>query len=50
MITKVIQSLANNTRFGAKEPAMRKLNDFMDGALFALHSHLELNTHDCASL
>lgn len=30
MITKVLQALANNVRFGAKEPGLKKLNDFMD--------------------
>lgn len=30
MITKVLQALANNVRFGAKEPGMAKLNSFMD--------------------
>lgn len=30
MITKVLQALANNVRFGSKEPGMKKLNEFMD--------------------
>ena len=28
-ITKILQALANNIRFGAKEPGMRALNPFM---------------------
>ena len=41
MITKVLQALANNVRFGAKEPGMRKLNDFMDGAPVPSLAHLK---------
>lgn len=37
MITKVLQALANNVRFGAKEPGMRKLNDFMDVNIFGTY-------------
>lgn len=34
MVTKVLQALANNVRFGAKEPGMAKLNSFMDSECF----------------
>lgn len=41
MITKVLQALANNVRFGAKEPGMRKLNDFMDVNIFGMTRFLQ---------
>lgn len=36
MITKVLQALANNVRFGSKEPGMKKLNEFMDVQVVSL--------------
>ncbi|KAM0749716.1 hypothetical protein T439DRAFT_302673 [Meredithblackwellia eburnea MCA 4105] len=45
MITKVLQALANNVRFGAKEPGMRKLNDFMDVNIFGMTRFLQAISH-----
>lgn len=40
-ITKVLQALANNIRFGAKEPAMKALNGFMDRNIFPMTRFLQ---------
>ncbi|CAG8692440.1 10998_t:CDS:2, partial [Acaulospora colombiana] len=41
LITKVIQNLANNILFGAKEPYMIVLNDFLDANIVKVTTFLE---------
>lgn len=40
MVTKVLQALSNNVRFGAKEPGMRALNEFCDDQIFGTLFHI----------
>ncbi|SCZ95032.1 BZ3500_MvSof-1268-A1-R1_Chr11-3g03557 [Microbotryum saponariae] len=39
-VSKILQALANNVRFGAKEPGMRAINPFMDRNIFTMTSFL----------
>jgi len=41
LVTKVLQALANNVRFGAKEPGMRQLNGWMDINIFTMTRFLQ---------
>lgn len=41
LITKVLQALANNVRFGIKEPGLRALNDFCDTQIFGMTRFLQ---------
>lgn len=41
LVTKVLQALANNVRFGAKEPGMRQLNGWMDVNIFTMTRFLQ---------
>lgn len=41
LITKVIQNLANNVLFGAKEPYMNVLNDFLNSNIVKITTFLE---------
>jgi hypothetical protein len=41
LITKVIQNLANNVLFGAKEPFMIVLNDFLNDNIVKVTTFLE---------
>ncbi|KAK4049767.1 Ras GTPase activating protein ira2 [Microbotryomycetes sp. JL221] len=47
MITKVLQSLSNNVRFGIKDPSMRKLNAFMDVQVFTIANFLQRISQPC---
>lgn len=40
LIAKVIQNLANNVLFGAKEPYMYPLNDFLAGNIYKVTTFL----------
>jgi neurofibromin 1 len=41
LVTKVIQNLANNVLFGAKEPYMIVLNDFLNDNIVKVTTFLE---------
>lgn len=45
LITKVLQALANNVRFGIKEPGLRSLNDFCDSRIFGMTQYLAAISH-----
>ncbi|KAK4052185.1 Ras GTPase activating protein ira2 [Microbotryomycetes sp. JL201] len=47
MISKILQSLSNNVRFGLKDPSMRKLNDFMDIQVYTMATFLQRVSQPC---
>ncbi|KAM0792957.1 hypothetical protein ACM66B_002715 [Microbotryomycetes sp. NB124-2] len=49
MISKVLQSLSNNVRFGLKDPSLRKLNAFMDVQVFTMANFLQRVSQPCPS-